>query len=400
MQINSNSVILQEYLVSLQNKQTSIAGSFENSYEFYQSNKSESQTSKDILLEQLSQISNNDNFNEKISQVAQNMDEDNLKLFAFVLNESPNMNRYSDVILGDKNIDKVNGQKSVQITKKFVFNTNEEALDFINDTLKHLETSIKNNFAWERDYEEGKSKEFYNTFENIRTNYIKTIDENNAILGIMTHYAKPISLEEAQRQKDQEQFDLAMKRDGLNPKNNLDVATFKFMQEGYSNSEAIERTQAYKSAGLILDTFFEEKFGTIVYNLSFMENSPEYKKALEASFEKMDTETIKGVLKTISSSGVFSISMEDMMKIMPRDEKGLGSKEVMRRLNEYWDNRYGSTEKMMEMFDKVLRQNEINQKFSTDDFSYIEAGLNILIETYNFDNAPISSLTKKGKRFF
>jgi len=381
MQINLNSEITQQYLIALQNKQKSTSVSFKNTYASYHSNENSSQMSREEIIEQLSHISNNDNFNEKISQMAQNMDEEDLKLFTFVLNESPNMDEYNYVILSDKDIKKVKEQESIQLKESFVFNTDEEALDFINDTLKHLEISIKNNFAHERDYEEKKSKEFYNTFENIKTNYIKTIDENNAALGIMTHYTRPVSLEELQKQKDQEQFDIAMKGHGLDPKSNLDIATFKFMQEGYSKNEAMERSKAYKSAGLIQDSFFEEKFGTKVYSLSFIAHNPEYKKALEESFEKMTTEQIKGVSKTISSSEVFSIHVDELSKILPRDED-IGPEEVMRRMDKYWNDRYGTAEKMMAMFDKVLRQNEINQNFTTEDLSYIETGINILIDTY------------------
>lgn len=382
MQINSNTEITQQYLMALQNKQTATSVSFENSYESYQSNKGETHISIEEILEQLSHISNNDNFNEKISQIAKNMDEEDLKLFTFVLNESPNMDEYNYVILSDKDIKKVKAQDTVQVTENFIFNTDEEALDFIANTLKHLEISIKNNFAHERDFEEKKSKEFYNTFENIKTNYIKTIDENNAALGIMTKYERPVSLEELQKQKDQEQFDMAMREHGLDPKSNLDIATFKFIQEGYSKNEAMKRSKAYENAGLIPNTFFEEKFGTKVYKLSFIAHNPEYKKALEESFEKMTTEQIKGVSKTISSSEVFTIPLEDLMKIMPKDEKDLGPEEVMRRMDEYWDDRYGTQEKMSEMFDKVLRQNKINQNFTTENLSYIEVGINILIDTY------------------
>ncbi|MEW6551769.1 MAG: hypothetical protein AB1389_06545 [Campylobacterota bacterium] len=383
MQVNSKLGVTQQCLAALQHKQATISISFEKSYESYQSNKSNSPISREEILEQLSHISNNDNFNEKISQVAKNMNEEDLKLFTFVLNESPNMDKYNYVILNDKDIKKVEAQDTVQVTEKFIFNTDEDALDFMDTTLKHLEISIKNNFAYERVYEEKKSKEFYNTFENIKTNYIKTIDENNAVLGIMTHYTKPISLEEIQKQKEQEQeqINLAMQGHGLNPKSDLDKVAFKFIQEGYPKTEAIERAQAYKSAGLIPDTEFFEKFGTMVYSLSFIAHNPEYKRALEESFEKMTTEQIKGVSKTISSSGVLAIHVDELSKILPRDED-IGPEEVMRRMDEYWNNRYGTSEKMMAMFNKVLRENESNQKSSTNDLSYIEDGLNILIDTY------------------
>jgi hypothetical protein len=157
------------------------------------------------------------------------------------------------------------------------------------------------------------------------------------------------------------------------------------MQEGYSKNEAIERTSAYKSAGLIRDTFLEEKFGETIYSLSFITYNPEYKKALEDSFENMTTQQIKGVVKTISSSEVFSIHVDELAKILPRDEE-IGPQEVARRMNEYWNDRYGSQEKMSEMFNKLLRQNEINQQFTTDDLTYIEEGLNILIDTYKENN--------------
>jgi len=381
MQINSNIEITQQYLTALQNKQATTSTNFENSYASYHSNENSSQISREEILEQLSHISNNDNFNEKVSQVAKSMDEEDFKLLTFVLNESPNMDQYNYVILSDKDIKNVESQESVQVKEKFSFTTDEEALDFIDATLKHLEVSIKNNHFMENSHEEKKSQEFFDIFTDIKSNYIKTIDENNAALGIMTKYERPVSLEELQKRKEQEQVNLAMMRHELDPKSDLDKATFKFMQEGYPKTEAIERASAYKDAGLIPNTEFFEKFGVTVYSLSFIAHNPEYKKALEESFEKMTTEQIKGVSKTISSSGVFSIHVDELSKILPRDED-IGPEEVMRRMNEYWNDRYGTGDKMMAMFDKVLRQNEINQNFTTEDLYYIEDGINILIDTY------------------
>jgi four helix bundle protein len=140
MEISSNFEITQQYLNALQNKH-STTNSFADSLT------NQTQISKEELLEQLSHISNNDNFNEKISSMAQNMSESDLKLFTFVLNESNNMNYYSPVLLGGKNIDKVNSQESIAITEKFVFNSDEDAIDFIDESLKHLEKSIKNNIV-------------------------------------------------------------------------------------------------------------------------------------------------------------------------------------------------------------------------------------------------------------
>ncbi|MDY0328858.1 MAG: hypothetical protein RBR07_11450 [Arcobacteraceae bacterium] len=397
MQINSNSSLSQQYLTAFQNKQAITSTSFEKSYESYQSNKSSSPISREEILEQLSHISNNDNFNEKISQVAKNMNEEDLKLFTFVLNESPNMDEYNYVILSDKDIKNVESQESVQVKENFSFKTDEEALDFIDMTLEHLELSIKNNHFMENPHEEKKSQQFFDIFTDIKSNYIKTIDENNATLGIMTKYERPISLEELQKQKEQEQINLAMQGHELDPKSDLDKATFKFMQEGYSKTEAIDRAMAYKGAGLIPNTEFFEKFGVTVYSLSFIAHNPAYKKALEESFEKMTTEQIKGVSKTIGSSDVLSIHVNELSKILPKDED-IGAEEVMRRMDEYWNNRYGSPEKMMAMFDKVLRQNEINQKFSTEDLTYVEDGINILIETYkkNEEKEVLEKTAKKG----
>jgi len=125
MQINLNSEITQQYLIALQNKQKSTSVSFKNTYASYHSNENSSQMSREEIIEQLSQISNNDNFNEKISQMAQNMDEEDLKLFTFVLNESPNMDEYNYVILSDKDIKKVKEQESIQLKESFVFNTDD-----------------------------------------------------------------------------------------------------------------------------------------------------------------------------------------------------------------------------------------------------------------------------------
>lgn len=244
------------------------------------------ESNRDTIIESLSYISNNNNFNEKISQVASSLNEEDLKLFAFVLNESDKMDKFSSVILSDKNIKTVNEDGTIQVKQRLIFNTNEEALDFIDETLSHLKTSVKNGHFEKKNYAENKSQQFVDTFEDIKSNYIKTIDENNAALGIMTKYTKPLSLE----QKEQEQIDLAMKGHRLDPKSGLDQYTFKFMKEGYSQKDAEERAMAYKDAGIIPNTEFFEKFGVTLYNLSFIAHNPEYKNALEKSFEKMDTD--------------------------------------------------------------------------------------------------------------
>ncbi len=73
--------------------------------------------------------------------------------------------------------------------------------------------------------------------------------------------------------------------------------------------------------------------------------------------------------------------MESMKKIMGPEENAI-PEEVMKRADDYWNNLYGTKEQILEIFQKKLDRIKFDQKFTTDDLSYITNGFNLLIDIF------------------
>jgi len=206
--------------------------------------------SKVLLLKQLSQISNDTTFNKTIFEKAKSMGNEDIAILSHALHTSSSIDYYSDNILSYKNLANIDEQNEISTTDKLSFNSKEEGVAFLEQTIEYIETSVKYNRFMEHPEDSKKAQEFYDIFNGIKKDYIDNVNENTGILSHYTNYTKPLSLEEKQAQKDQAQIDRAMKMHGLDPASNLDQFQFKLMQEGYSKDEAFERTQIYNQAGL------------------------------------------------------------------------------------------------------------------------------------------------------
>lgn len=51
-------------------------------------------------------------------------------------------------------------------------------------------------------------------------------------------------------------------------------------------------------------------------------------------------------------------------------------------MSQYWNDRHGTTEKMDALFEKIRNQIKIDQKFTTEDLTFINNGVDILIDVY------------------
>ncbi len=196
--------------------------------------------------------------------------------------------------------------------------------------------------------------------------------------------SEQVDEESVKTTKDQEQFDLAMEAYGLHPDNTRDVFMMELIQQGYSENSARERANIYQSAGLLADengassiTLGDEVFE--VYHLSLVTFDPVYKQSLREAYDQMDNEQLKEVHSKVSSQ--LSLSVDDLKEVMSRD----GSKsheEIREGLKEYWDERYGTPEQVLSIFEKALKSIEIDEKFSKEDLTYIKEGVYLLIEEY------------------
>ena len=207
----------------------------------------------------------------------------------------------------------------------------------------------------------------------------KQIDEDNATLESYTKVNKPLSLEEAQKQKDEEQFDLAMKGHDMNPNSDMERFAFKLMQKGYRKEEAIERTNMYSRVGLVPREYQVIDDSQINY-VGIVSHSAKFKESLEESFEQMSTAQLKKIAYDIP----VGLPMEDIIADNPTHE------EIMKRAGKYWDEN-GTIGKIVNMFNEQIEEVNIQQKFTTEDLSYIKDGFQLLIDTFK------ENYTQKGK---
>jgi len=340
----------------------------------------EQEQSKALLLKQLSQISNDKSFNKTIFEKARNMDNKDIAILSHTLHTSNSIDYYSDNILSYKNLDNIDEKKEIRNTNKLSFVSKEDSVAFLEQTIEYIETSVKYNKFMEHPEDSKKAQGFHDIFNEIKKDYIDNVNEESGVLAHYINYTKPLSLEEKQQQKDQEQIDLAMKAHGLDPKSNLDQFQFKLMQEGYSKDEAFERTQIYHEAGLIDNNEWFEKFGVRVYSLSMLAHNPILRESMMETYATMDTNELREVASRMS--GGFSLSIEDMKKILG-DEETSNPRDVMARAKKHWEELYGTPEKMMNMFNERLKALDQEQRFTAENIDYIKDGIYMIIEHYN-----------------
>jgi len=183
-------------------------------------------------------------------------------------------------------------------------------------------------------------------------------------------------------QKDQEQFELAMEAYGLSPTDTKDIFMMELIQQGYSEDTARGRANIYNNAGLLADedgvtyiTMGEETLP--VHHLSLAVFDPTYKQSLRELYDQLDTEQLK---KSRVTTGL-GIHVSDLKEIMPRDGSK-SSEEVKAGLKEYWDEKYGTPEKIFEMFDMVLHKIKMEEKFTNTKLTDERESVEKFIEIY------------------
>lgn len=286
------------------------------------------------------------------------IDPDNLM---FSLEQTKNSPFIQDII------SKRDGIKSEKPEPTVNTRDSKELLAFFRDLEDFFEKAMSE--GWSGNIDE---KKIFENVNDILIRYDNQIEENNAILESYTKTTKQLSLEELQKQKDEEQFVLAMKGHDMNPNSDLERFAFKFMQQGYRKEEAIERTNIYSMMGLVprehqvLDDSQINYVGIITHN-------PKFKESLEESFEKMTTKQLQKTAHSIS----VSIPMEEIISGNPSHE------EIMKRAAEYWTEGNGAINKIVDTLYREMKDIDVRQKFTTDDLSYIKEGFQILIDTFN-----------------
>ena len=334
---------------------------------------------KATMLKNLSQKTNDGDFNKIIFNHAKDMDINDIKTLSFILDESSTIDRYSGIILSPEDLDEVSSSLNGLSSKRLTLNSYEDSYEFIDSTIEHLDTSYKNNRFMMHPDEAEISQKFTELFKDIKDEYIDAIDDDKSILGEYMRTIKPLILEEEQKIQESEQLKKDMEIYGLDSSSNIQKFEYELIQEGYTRKEARERTMLYNHAGLISDSDTADKFGINLYNLGMLSRNPELKNSMMEAYAQMDTNTLREVSQRMSRT--FSIDMESMKKIMGPEEDA-NPEEIMKRADDYWNNEYGTTEQVLNMFQEKLDRIKIDQKFTTDDLSYITDGFNLLIDIF------------------
>ncbi len=356
---------------------TQESNSIETTTEFIVTTNDKDFTQKEQLLESLSQKTNDDNFNKIISNHAKDMSLEELHIFSFILDESSSIDRYSDILLSPEDIKK--SYSNDISTNKLNINSYEDIYKFIDSTIDHLEKSYKNNRSWDHSKEAHISQKFTELFKDIKDEYIDAINDDKSLLGEYMRTIKPLILEEAQEIEDANQLKIAMEIYGLDSGSNKAKFTFELMQEGYSQTEAKERTDAYASAGLISHSDIEEKFGIVVMDITMIGSNPVLKESMMEAYAQMDTKTLQGVVAKVNS---FPRSLEDFKVILGKEGQ-YTPEEIIQNSKDYWEDKYGTTEQINNHFLKSMTKVNVDQRFTQEDLSYIKDGIQFLADVFN-----------------
>jgi len=199
--------------------------------------------------------------------------------------------------------------------------------------------------------------------------------ENEAILEQYTSSTKPLSLEEQQKVKDEEQLKLAMEFYELDPDSNLDRFTMSLMQDGYSKDIAQQRTQAYAMVGLIPHNFNSlENQDEIKIITIATPSMTKMKETLRESYDQMSTEQITNI------SGRLMLDLSLPANEIFGKDKNLTPEEVQARATKYLDEKFGTKEKVLNFFNNKLNSVIAEEKILNEDFTYIKDGFNIILE--------------------
>lgn len=177
------------------------------------------------------------------------------------------------------------------------------------------------------------------------------------------------------RYKDKENEE---ENDSTNQMNSKDDLISKLRSEGYSEDEAKQRADIYKSAGLFSSyTRVGNIFDTELLGVSFTAN-PTYKKALMDAFERMDTDQLKSISSELRSR--YEIDMEELKKRIPENLQV--SDALLHGFDDYLGYQFGTPDQVFGMFDKMMEQASMLQRLTGEDQSEVIDGINKVINAY------------------
>ena len=351
---------------------------------------------KAYYLKRVSDFSNDDELNKLLFNKAKEYESsEEVSNMLVILNYEKNFTKNREFDFPSKLNLRPYYNENNPLDSEFKFKDENKILDFLDAINYHLN----------RGNEGPESQGFATEFREIRKRYEEQMGENNALFTQMTKYTKPQSLEEAQKQKHEENISKAMKAFGLNPKEDFDRFTFGIMQEGYSKEEAYERTNIYSYVGLVPRNSCVRKFGIEeLYNqkANYLTQNPTLKQSLMESFSKMDTEQLKEVGHSIGSE--FGLSVNDIHGYdVHENDIHLSKEEFEEKVDEFWKEKFGSVQEIINMFNEKLEPYILEHEKGVKDYTYVFDAFEILIDTLlenskkNIDIPKNNKITKEEK---
>jgi len=334
---------------------------------------------KAYYLKRVSDFSNDDELNKILFNKAKDFESsEDVSNMLVILNYEKNFTKNREFDFPSKLNLRPYYNENDPLKSEFKFKDENAIIDFLETIDYHLN----------RGSEGEQSKWFSNQFTDIKENYQEQMGENNDLFNQLTKYTKPQSLEEAQRQENEKHIAIAMEAIGLDPTSDFSRFAFGIMKEGYSKEEALERTNIYEYVGLIPKDSDIRKFGIEeMFNDSsgYLNQDPNLKQSLMESFSKMDTEQLKEVGYSIGSE--FALSLNDIFV----EGENLSKDETQEKIDQFWIDKFGTTQKILDMFNEKLeyfiREHERGEK----DYTYVFEAFEILTDSFLSNSKKVKS---------
>lgn len=325
---------------------------------------------KAYYLKRVSDFSNDDELNKILFNKAKDFESsEDVSNMLVILNYEKNFTKNREFDFPSKLNLRPYYNENDPLESEFKFKDENAITDFLETIDYHLN----------RGPEGEQSKWFSNEFKDIKENYQEQMGENNDLFNQLTKYTKPQSLEEAQGQENEKHIAIAMEAIGLDPTSDFERFAFGIMKEGYSKEEALERTNIYEYVGLVPKDSDIRKFGIEeIFNDSsgYLTQNSNLKQSLMESFSKMDTEQLKEVGYSIGSE--FSLSLNDIFV----EGENLSKDEIQEKIDQFWIDKFGTTQKILDMFNEKLEYFIREHERGAKDYTYVFEAFKVLTDTF------------------
>ena len=329
---------------------------------------------KAYYLKRVSDFSNDDDLNKILFNNAKDLDtSEDVSNMLVILNYEKNFTKDREFDFPSKLNLRPYYNEDDPLESEFNFEDKGKVREFLENIIYHLDKGQKTEV----------SNQFSLRFKEMKKEYTSNIDENEALLDQMTKYIKPQTLEEAQKQKDEEQIALAMEGHGLDATSDFHRFTFGLMQDGYSKQAAFERANVYSAMNLIPRDSDIKKFGIqeVIRDSGYLSRDPVLKQSLMESFDKMDTDELKKVGYDIAFSLSFSLNFGAIVDF----GEDVSPEEMDRRIDQYWKERFGTTDKLLSAFNERLQYFVDEDARGLEYLEYVIDAYKMLIDTLKKD---------------